>query len=106
MKLRKPHTVRMLALLNRISTYKTDEDGWEIPKRKRMTLDELNAFFGVNYKTWNKIEEKIIIPVKEELDAHSKLSFIYEANYEALGIGRPSFKDVTIDLIENQPRLF
>jgi len=106
MKLRKPHSVRMLALLNRISTYKTDEDGWEIPKRKRMTLDELNAFFGVNYKTWNKIEEKIIIPVKEELDAHSKLSFIYEANYEALGRGRPSFRDVNIDLIENQPRLF
>jgi plasmid replication initiation protein len=104
MKLRKPHSVRMLALLNRISTYKTDD--WEIPKRKRMTLEELNAFFGTNYKTWNKIEEKIIKPVKEELDAHSKQSFIYEANYEALGRGRPSFRDVTIDVIENQPRLF
>lgn len=104
MKLRKSHSVRMLSLLNRISTYKTDD--WEIPKRKRMTLDELNAFFGVNYKTWNKFEEKILRPVKEELDAHCKLSFIYEANYEALGRGRPSFRDVTIDVIENQPRLF
>jgi plasmid replication initiation protein len=104
MKLRRSHSVRMLALLNRISTYKTDE--WEIPKRKRMTLEELNAFFGTNYKTWNKIEEKIIKPVKEDLDAHSTRSFIYEANYEALGRGRPSFRDVTIDVIENQPRLF
>ena len=105
MKLRKSHSVRMLALLNRISTYKTEDD-WEIPKRKRMTLNELNAFFGVNYKTWNKIEEKIIIPVKEELDAHSTRSFKYEANYEVLGRGRPSFRDVTIDLIDNQPKLF
>jgi len=107
MKLRKPHSVRMLALLNRISTYKTnDENEWEIPKRKRMTLDELNAFFGVNYKKWNMLEISILKPVKEELDAHSTKSFIYEANYEALGRGRPSFRDVTIDVIENQPRLF
>jgi len=105
MKLRKSHSVRMLALLNRISTYKANDD-WEIPKRKHMTLNELNAFFGTKYKNWNKIEEKILKPVKEELDAHSKLSFIYEANYEILGRGRPSFRDVTIDLIENQPRLF
>lgn len=106
MKLRKHHSVRMLALLNRISTYKTDDDGWEIPKRKRMTLDELNAFFGVGYASWNEFERSLLKLVKEELDAHSKLSFIYEANYEALGRGRPSFRDVTIDLIENQPRLF
>ena len=105
MKLRKSHSVRMLALLNRISTYKANDD-WEIPKRKHMTLNELNAFFGTKYKNWNKIEEKILKPVKEELDAHSKLSFIYEANYEILGRGRPSFRDVTIDLVENQPRLF
>jgi hypothetical protein len=107
MKLRKAHSVRMLALLNRISTYKTNDDNeWEIPKRKRMTLDELNAFFGTNYKTWNEFERSLLKPVKEELDAHSTRSFIYEANYEALGKGRPSFKDVTIDVIENQPRLF
>jgi plasmid replication initiation protein len=104
MKLRRSHSVRMLALLNRISTYKIDE--WEIPKRKHMTLEELNAFFGTNYKTWNEFERSLLKPVKEELDAYSKLSFIYEANFEALGRGRPSFRDVTIDLIENQPRLF
>jgi len=101
MKLKKSHSVRMLALLNRISTYKTnDNNEWEIPKRKRMTLDELNAFFGVNYKKWNMLEKSILKPVKEELDAHSSRSFIYEANYEILGRGRPSFKDVTIDVID------
>ena len=107
MKLKKPHSVRMLALLNRISTYKTnDENEWEIPKRKRMTLDELNAFFGVQYTKWSEFERSLLKPVKEELDAHSTRSFIYEANYEALGRGRPSFKDVTIDVVDNQPRLF
>jgi len=105
MKLKKAHSLRMLALLNRINTYK-DKNGNKLPKRKHMTLDELNSFFGVNYKKWNMLEKSILKPVKEELDAHSKLSFVYEANYEALGRGRPSFRDVTIDLIENQPRLF
>jgi len=104
MKLKRSHSVRMLALLNKISTYKVDD--WEIPKRKRMTLDELNAFFGVNYKKWNMFEVSILKPVKDELDAHSTRSFIYEANYEVLGRGRPSFKDVTIDVIDNQPSLF
>jgi plasmid replication initiation protein len=104
MKLRRSHSVRMLALLNRISTYKTDE--WEIPKRKRMTLENLNDLFGTKYKKWSNIEAEILKPIKEELDAHSKLSFIYESNYEALGRGRPSFRDVTIDVIQNQPRLF
>jgi len=107
MKLRKPHSVRMLALLNRISTYKTNDDNeWEIPKRKRMTLDELNAFFGVGYSSWNEFERSLLKLVKEELDAHSTKSFVYEANYEALGRGRPSFRDVTIDVVENAPRLF
>lgn len=104
MKLKKSHSVRMLAMLNRIDTYK-DKDGNPIPKRKKMRLDELNAFFGVNYKKWNTLEKSILKPVKEELDAHATKSFLYEPNYEILGRGRPSFKDVTIDLIDNNPKL-
>ena len=101
--LKRPHSIRMLSLLNRISSYDKN-----IPKRKKMTLDELNAFFGVNYKKWNMLEKSILKPVKEELDSISKLSFIYDPNYEVLGRGRPSFKDVTIDVINNnpQPKLF
>ena len=95
------HSLRFLALLARIKNY--DED---VPKRKKMTLNELNSFFGTNYKTWSKIEEKIIIPIKNELDLNAKLSFIYESNYENLGRGRPSFRDVTIDLIDNNGNLF
>ncbi len=98
MKLRRSHSVRMLALLNQLNTTKD--------KNKIITLDELNEFFGTKYKTWNEFERSLLKPVKVELDAHSTRSFTYESNYEILGRGRPSFKDVTIDLIENAPRLF
>jgi len=99
MKLKSPHTLRFLALLNRISQYDND-----IPKRKRLSLDELNGFFGTNYKKWSSIESKILKPIQEELNNISDLSFIYESNFEALGRGRPKFRDVTIDLKNNKKR--
>lgn len=105
MKLKKPHSIRMLALLNKIAGYQ-DKEGNPLPKRKKMTLEDLNEFFGTNYRNWNELERKVIKPVQEELNAHATRSFIYEANYEKLGRGRPAFRDVVIDLIENQPRLF
>jgi hypothetical protein len=97
MHIKKAHSLRLLALLCRIANYDKN-----VAKRKKMTLDELNAFFGTRLRNWNEIERKIIIPIKAELDNNSKISFIYEANYEVLGRGRPSFKDVTIDVIETK----
>lgn len=94
MQIRNKHSLRLLALLCRISQYDKD-----IPKRKHMTLAELNAFFGTKLKTWTDIERKILKPVKQELDNNSKISFAYDPNYENLGRGRPAFKDVTIDVI-------
>jgi hypothetical protein len=93
MLLKNSHSLRTLAMLTRISQY--DE---HIPKRKIMTLEELNLFFGTKYKSWSSIEREILKPVQEELNKSSILSFIYESNFEALGRGRPKFKDVTIDL--------
>ena len=98
MRLKRPHSVRMLALLNRIATYK-DKNGKPLPKRKVFTLDNLREFFGVNLRNWNEFERKIIKPIQKELDNNVSKSFIYEANYEVLGRGRPSFKNVTIDVI-------
>ncbi len=89
------HSLRLLSLLCRLSQYDLD-----IPKRKHMTLDELNLFFGVNYKSWSLVEREILKPIKEDLDSISKISFIYESNFQKLGRGRPSFKDVTIDVIQ------
>jgi len=95
MKLRKAHSIRMLALLNKLA-----KEGETI----HMSLEDLNGFFGVNYKKWNMIENAILKPVKEELDTHTSRSFIYEANYEILGRGRPAFRDVTVEVAE-KPRI-
>jgi len=97
MRLKNKHSIRLLPLLNTIAGY--DED---IGKRKRMTLEELNEFFGTKYKNLYEIERKILIPVKKELDNNSKLSFIYELNFESLGRGRPRAKDIVIDVIERK----
>ena len=99
MNLKSSHTLRFLALLNRISQYDKD-----IPKRKRLNLDELNGFFGTNYKKWSSIEIKIIKPVQDELNDISDLTFIYESHFKAIGRGRPKFKDITIDLQDNKKR--
>jgi len=97
MRLKSKHSLRLLPLLNTIAGY--DE---EVGKRKRMTLEELNEFFGTKYKRLLEIEKKILIPVKEELDNNSKLSFIYDINFESLGKGRPRAKNITINVIEQK----
>lgn len=101
MKLKSKHTLKMFPLLQRIEQYSE-----EVGKRKTMTLGELNGFFGTNYKKLNDIERKILKPVKEELDTHSKLSFIYETDYDYFDTGRPKAISITIDIIGNTPRLF
>ena len=104
MMLNSKHSIRMLMLLEYINTFSE-----ECAKRKHYDLDELNALFGTKYKKLIEFERKILIPVKAELDSFSKLSFIYEAQSEALkSAGRPRLTHITIDLIDNLPqgRLF
>ena len=95
MQLKNKHSLRLLPLLNTIAGY--DE---HVGKRKRMDRDELNDLFGTKHRSIYDLETKILIPVKEELDNNSKLSFIYEINFVNLGKGRPKANDVTIDVIE------
>jgi plasmid replication initiation protein len=101
MKVKSKHTLRMLPLLSRILNFSED-----VAKRKTYDLDALNELFGTSYKTFNDIERFILRPVKEELDAHSKISFIHETNYDYFDAGRPKSTSITIDVIENAPRLF
>jgi len=101
MKLKSKHTLKLFPLLVRISQYSE-----EVGKRKTLTLAELNMFFGVNYKKLSQLELHILKPVKEELDTHSKLSFVHETNYDYFDAGRPKAISITIDVVENQPRLF
>lgn len=93
MKLQNKHSLRFLALLCLIYQDSENKD-----KSRTFTLDEFNAFFGVEYKTWSEFERKILEPVKEELKTNSKLNFTYEPNFEVLGPGRPCFKDCTVNL--------
>jgi hypothetical protein len=101
MKFKSKHTLKLLPLLMRISQYSED-----VAKRKTYDLDGLNEFFGTKYKRFTDIERKILKPIKEELDTHSKLSFIYETNYDYFDAGRPKAISITIDVVENAPRLF
>jgi len=101
MKFKSKHTLKMLPLLIRIANFSEN-----VAKRKIYELEALNELFGTKYKKFYEIERKILRPVKEELDAHSKLSFIYETNYDYFDAGRPKAISITIDVIENAPRLF
>jgi len=95
MNLKSKHSLRLLPLLQKIANYSK-----EVGKRKRMKLIELNEFFGTKYKTLFDIERRILMPVKEELDCKSNLSFIYEVNFIQLDKGRPKAHNIVIDVIE------
>jgi len=99
MKLKSKHSLRLLPLLNTIAGYDKGID-----KSKNMTLEELNEFFGTKHRSLYDLENKILIPIKEELDINSKLSFVYEINFESLGRGRPRAKNVTIEIIEKDTK--
>ena len=101
MKLKSKHSLKMLPLLYRIANFSED-----VAKRKTYDLDALNELFGTNYKKFYDIQRYVLDPVKEELDAHSKLSFIHETNYDYFDAGRPKAISITIDVVENAPRLF
>lgn len=105
MKLTSKHSVRMLMLLEYIKGF--DE---HVAKRKHYNLEEMNLMFGTNYKKMTDLERFILIPVKEELDATSKLSFVYEIHKDkaTATVGRARAVGVVIDLIQNtpQPTLF
>lgn len=95
MSLENKHSLRLLPILNMIS-------GFTGAKRKRYELEDLNAIFGTKYKNLTDISRYILFPVKAELDALSKLTFIYEIDYMTLGKGRPKATSITIDVIEQK----
>lgn len=86
------HTLKLLPLLMRITQYSKN-----VEKKKIMSLEELNDFFGTNYTGISKVIKNILIPVKEELkEMDSELSFEYDEVYEQLGLGRPKLTGVVI----------
>jgi len=101
MKMKSKHSARMLLLLEMINSFDKD-----IPKLKRYELDELNLLFGTNYKRLGEFEREVLKKAKEDLDKNSKLSFVYDINYdkEAHTVGRAKAVAATIHLIDNQPQ--
>jgi len=95
MNLKSKHSLRLLPLLYKISNYSDN-----VGKRTKMELDDFNAFFGTKYKKLSDIERFILIPVKEELDNNSNLTFIYEVNFIQLEKGRPKAHNIVIDIVE------
>lgn len=97
-KLSSKHSVKMIMLLEYISNFGTD-----VAKRKYYELDELNLMFDTNYKRLVEFERKIIVPVKNELDNNSKLSFIYSLKFdkETSTVGRAKAVGVTIDVVQS-----
>lgn len=104
MRLKNKYALKILPILHKISQYDA-----HVPKRVVYELEDINNLFGTKYKKLAEIERKILLPAKEELDAQSKLSFIYEIKFGNFGKGRPKALNVTIDLIQNnnpQGKLF
>jgi plasmid replication initiation protein len=101
MLMKSKHSARMLLLLEMMNGY--DE---HIPKLKRYDLEELNLLFGTNYKRLGEFERKILKPVKEDLDKNSKISYVYDINYdkEFRTVGRAKAVGATIHLIDNNPK--
>ena len=106
MKLSSKHSVRMLMLLEMIANFHRVEDDVriELPKRKTYELEELNLLFGTSYARLGQFETEILKKVKEELDNNSKLSFLYEIEYDKKPEtkGRPKAMRVTIDILERK----
>lgn len=101
MKLGSKHSVRMLMLLEYIKGF--DE---HVAKRKHYDLEELNLMFGTKYSRIAEFERKILLPVKQELDSNSKLSFIYEVHKDktTTTVGRAKAVGIIIDLVQNTPQ--
>lgn len=105
MLLRSKHSIVMFKMLEYIDGFSS-----QVAKRKQYTLNELNGLFGTKYLRIKEFERKILLPVQEELNNHSSLTFIYSFKYDSTPKkGRPSISSVVIDLKSNknhQPSLF
>jgi hypothetical protein len=97
MKLQNKHSLRLLPVLFKLSQYSPN-----VAKRVSYELEDLNDLFGTKYKRLVEIDRKILASVKEELDAESKLTFVYEIDFVNLGQGRPKANKITIDLVQQK----
>jgi len=104
MKVRKnAHAIRVFLLLNRFNKYTKG-----IPKQRSFdSLEELNSFFQVKYKTLADIKRKILTPIEKDLDGLIPCKFI-PINGEGSGRGKKPIigytlkKLVPVNIVEKQ----
>lgn len=101
MNLKSKHSLRLLPILFKISQYSDN-----VAKRKTFQLDDLNDLFGTSYKRLQDMDRFILAGAKDELDLNSKLTFLYEINFDSFDVGRPKAVSITIDIIDNSRSLF
>ncbi len=85
------HTIKMQLLLEMISNFTN-------AKRKVMSLEELNGYFGTNYSRYGELERKILRPVKNDTLKYSSISFLYTPKTATKS---KKISDVIIDIVDN-----
>lgn len=57
-----------------------------IDKGTTLLMDSVNEIFKTQHKYWSKIEERLLVPIKRELDENADLSFNYTIDHNKLYI--------------------
>ncbi len=98
--LKNKHSIRLLTILENIESYN------DVSKVRYFEKKELNEIFDTNYKGIKEIERSIIIPIQQELNQFSKLTFLYDLIYDidVLNAGRKPLKGIKIYLKDNKTR--
>ena len=98
--LKNKHSIRLLTILENIESYN------DVSKVRYFEKKELNEIFDTNYKGVKEIERNIILPIQNELNQYSKLTFSYDLiyNIDDLKVGRKPLKGIKIYLKDNKTR--
>ncbi len=98
--LKNKHSIRLLTILENIESYN------DVSKSRYFEKKELNEIFDTNYAGIKEIERSIIIPIQNELNQFSKLTFLYDLIYDidVLKVGRKPLKGIKIYLKDNKTR--
>lgn len=98
--LKNKHSIRLLTILENIESYN------DVSKVRYFEKKELNEIFDTNYAGIKEIERSVIIPIQQELNQFSKLTFLYDLIYDidTLKVGRKPLKGIKIYLKDNKTR--
>lgn len=98
--LKNKHSIRLLTILENIESYN------DVSKSRYFEKKELNDIFDTNYAGIKEIERSVIIPIQNELNQFSKLTFLYDLIYDidTLKVGRKPLKGIKIYLKDNKTR--